>query len=226
MYNIIATGSKGNAIIYLEMILVDVGVSQKKIAPFLDKLELVLLTHIHGDHLLKSKKPNKDGSISSTVRYINEQRPTVRFGCGEWLYDELIRLGIPSEQIDVYNMGVDYDYGKYTIRAEELHHNVRNCAYYISGEKKIFHATDTGKISHLTAEGMDLIAIERNWNEETMTRVIKEQMKRGQDFMHGTISQLYHLSEQLCNEFVFLNAEEHTEVIYLHESKTYGRLAK
>ena len=215
LYNVLATGSSGNAIIYLDTILVDVGVSQRKLSPYLDKMELVLLTHIHGDHFKES-----------TILNIHNKRPSVRFGCGEWLFNNLIELGISESQIDVYEMGKTYDYGKFEIRAEELHHNVRNCAYYITGEKKIFHATDTGKVSHLTAEGMDLIAIERNWNAETMTRVIKEQMKMGQNFMHGTISQLYHLSEQLCNEFVFLNAEEHTEVIYLHESKTYGRLAK
>ena len=73
---------------------------------------------------------------------------------------------------------------------------------------------------------MDLIAIERNWNAETMRTVMANQLANGQDYRHGTLSQMYHLSEQLCNEFVFFNAEEHTEVIYLHESKTYGRLAK
>lgn len=213
LYNILATGSKGNGIIYLDTILVDAGVSQRKLSPYLDKLELVLLTHIHGDHFNRA-----------TILDIHVKRPSLRFGCGEWLYEELIELGISDKQIDVYEMGTTYDYGKFEIRAEKLHHNVRNCAYYITGEKKIFHATDTGKISHLKAEGMDLIAIERNWNAETMTRVIKEQMKMGQNFRHGTLSQMYHLSEQLCNEFVFLNAEENTEVIYLHESKTYGRL--
>ena len=215
LYNILATGSSGNAIIYLDTILVDAGVSQRKLSPFLDKLELVLLTHIHGDHFKES-----------TILNIHKKRPTVRFGCGEWLYDELVRIGVNESQIDVYEMGVTYDYGKYEIRAEELHHNVRNCAYYITGEKKIFHATDTGKVSHLTAEGMDLIAIERNWNAETMRTVMANQLANGQDYRHGTLSQMYHLSEQLCNEFVFLNAEEHTEVIYLHESKTYGRLVK
>ena len=215
LYNILATGSSGNAIIYLDTILVDVGVSQRKLSPFLDKLELVLLTHIHGDHFKES-----------TILNIHKKRPSVRFGCGAWLFNNLIELGISESQIDVYEMGITYDYGKYEIRAEELHHNVKNCAYYIYGEKNIFHATDTGKVSHLTAEGMDLIAIERNWNAETMRTVMAKQLANGQDYRHGTLSQMYHLSEQLCNEFVFLNAEEHTEVIYLHESKTYGRLAK
>lgn len=215
LYRKIASSSDGNAMLYLDKILVDIGVSQKAIAPYVNDIQLVLLTHIHGDHI-----------VDRTLITLHEKRPTVRFGCGIWLYDKLIDIGVCPNQIDVYDLGVEYDYGSFTIRAEELHHNVKNCAYYIHGEKSIFHATDTGKVSHLEARNMDLIAIERNWNEETMTRVIAEQMKMGQDFMHGTLSQLFHLSEQLCNEFVFLNAEEHTEVIYLHESKTYGRLAK
>ena len=76
LYNILATGSSGNAIIYLDTILVDVGVSQRKLSPFLDKLELVLLTHIHGDHFKES-----------TILNIHKKRPTVRFGCGVAIYE-------------------------------------------------------------------------------------------------------------------------------------------
>ena len=45
--NIINSGSDGNAVIIYKTILIDCGVSFKKIRPFLKDLKIVLLTHIH-----------------------------------------------------------------------------------------------------------------------------------------------------------------------------------
>lgn len=46
-YEIISTGSKGNATVLNKSILIDCGVSFKKIEPYLYDLKAVLLTHIH-----------------------------------------------------------------------------------------------------------------------------------------------------------------------------------
>lgn len=45
---IISTGSKGNAVILNGSILIDCGVSSRKLEPYAKKLKLVLLTHVHG----------------------------------------------------------------------------------------------------------------------------------------------------------------------------------
>ena len=47
-YNIIATGSKGNAVVIDQKILIDCGVSFKALSKVYRALKLVLLTHIHG----------------------------------------------------------------------------------------------------------------------------------------------------------------------------------
>ena len=52
-YNIISSGSQGNAVILNGFVLVDCGVPYKQIAPYVPQLKLVLLTHIHGDHFCK-----------------------------------------------------------------------------------------------------------------------------------------------------------------------------
>ena len=49
-YNIISTGSDGNATILEDFVLVDCGVPYKALEPYVPKLKLVLLTHIHSDH--------------------------------------------------------------------------------------------------------------------------------------------------------------------------------
>lgn len=46
-YEVINTGSDGNAVVISKMILIDCGVSFKKIEPYIKTLKLVLLTHIH-----------------------------------------------------------------------------------------------------------------------------------------------------------------------------------
>ena len=52
-YNIISTGSDGNATILEEFVLIDCGVPYKALEPYVPKLKLVLLTHIHSDHFQK-----------------------------------------------------------------------------------------------------------------------------------------------------------------------------
>lgn len=46
-YDIIATGSRGNAVVINNNILIDVGVPFKSLENFYKNLKIVLLTHIH-----------------------------------------------------------------------------------------------------------------------------------------------------------------------------------
>ena len=73
-YNIISTGSDGNATILEDFVLVDCGVPYKALEPYVPKLKLVLLTHIHSDHFQKR-----------TIKRLASERPTLRFGCCRWL---------------------------------------------------------------------------------------------------------------------------------------------
>ena len=99
-YNIISTGSQGNAVVIEQKILVDCGVSFKALAAECRTLKLVLLTHIHSDHF----KP-------STIRLLAESRPTLRFACCAWLCKPLVDAGVPIAQIDVLEPGHLYGYG-------------------------------------------------------------------------------------------------------------------
>ena len=97
-YEVISTGSKGNAVV-INNILIDCGVPFSAIKPIYRKINLVLLTHIHSDHF----RP-------STIKRLAAERPTLRFGCGEWLVKQLIDNDVSPRNIDVLNMDREYDY--------------------------------------------------------------------------------------------------------------------
>ncbi|MFA5407984.1 MAG: MBL fold metallo-hydrolase, partial [Bacilli bacterium] len=69
-YNIIATGSRGNAVVIEEDILIDCGVSFRKLKDYYKQFKIVLLTHIHADHFNKT-----------TIKTLAKERPALRFGC-------------------------------------------------------------------------------------------------------------------------------------------------
>lgn len=47
-YEILGSGSSGNAVIINKSIMVDCGLPYKRIQPYAKDLKLVLLTHVHG----------------------------------------------------------------------------------------------------------------------------------------------------------------------------------
>lgn len=92
-YEILATGSDGNCVIINDTLMIDCGVPYKTIEPYLEKLQLVLLTHMHGDHY-----------NPSTIRRMAYDRPALRFGCCSWMVPALIDAGVKKTQIDVFNL--------------------------------------------------------------------------------------------------------------------------
>ena len=89
-YTVIGTGSTGNAVLINHNILIDCGVPFKKIAPYLRQIQIIMLTHIHGDHF-----------NAATLRRIAEDRPTVRFAACSWLLTDLINAGITAKNFTI-----------------------------------------------------------------------------------------------------------------------------
>jgi L-ascorbate metabolism protein UlaG (beta-lactamase superfamily) len=204
MYKVIKSGSRGNAVIYHNSIMVDCGVTFASVSPFLYDLQIILLTHVHKDHFnLK------------TLKKIQSERPTLRIGCGEWLENELKGF----KNVDVYEIGQIYDYNVFKISPIKLYHDVPNCGYRIFKENtKIIHATDTAHLQGITAKNYDLYAIEHNYNEDTVYDVIEQKTLNG-EFSHETGAINSHLSEQQARDFIYKNAGTKYEVLRLHESK-------
>jgi phosphoribosyl 1,2-cyclic phosphodiesterase len=205
MHNIIASGSTGNAIIYHNSILVDCGVPYSLIKPFVKDIQLVLLTHCHKDHI-----------NAQAVRKLASERPTLRFGCGEWMDKYLIGV----KNVDFYEAGQVYDYGSFSISPIWLYHDVPNFGYRIfKGETKIIHCTDTCHLERITAKDYDLYAIEHNYDADTVQEKIAQiELLGGYAHQRGAINT--HLSEQDARDFFFKNKGPESRLIRLHETKS------
>ena len=204
-FHIISTGSKGNAVIINEFILVDCGVPYKAIKPFLPKLKLVLLTHIHGDHF----RP-------STIRSLATERPTLRFGCGSWLVADLVAAGVPPGNIDILEADTMYGYGICNIIPVTLVHNVPNCGYKIHFRSgKVFYATDTNNLHGIAARNYDLDMIEANHEEEAILKKIAEKKAAG-EYAYEVHAMRNHLSKEKCDDFIYRNIGPLGEYVYLH----------
>lgn len=204
-YTIISTGSKGNAILYHNSILVDCGVPFNLLKPHLKDIKLVLLTHIHGDHF-----------NYATIKKLAFERPSLRFGCGAHLKDKLP----PHINIDIYDPGRTYVYNFGAIEAVILEHDVPNFGYKIHvANTKIFHATDTANLDNISAPNFDLYAIEHNYNEDTVYEQIIDDLQEDK-YNHQSRSINTHLSEQQAREWLYKNKGENSYVLRIHETKT------
>lgn len=205
-YNIISTGSKGNALVINKKILIDCGVPFAKLKDFYKSFQLVLLTHIHSDHFNKS-----------TIKKLAQLRPTLRFGCCEWLVEELVNCGVNKKNIDVLKIGKWYEYYDFTVSPVVLYHNVEQCGYrlYID-HQKIFYATDTNSLDGIYAKNYDYYFVEANYEEEEIKERIKAKEMLGiYSYEKDVIKN--HLSKQKCDEFLYENMGENSKYIYMHQ---------
>lgn len=207
-YNIISTGSQGNAVVIQDIILVDCGVPFLSLNGVYKDIKLVLLTHIHSDHF----KP-------STIRLLAESRPTLRFACCKWLVNDLLDSGVNAANIDVLDIGVKYDYGAFQVVPVKLYHNAPNAGYrLIFGKQKVFYATDTSTLAGITAKNYDLYMIEANYEPEKIVDAINEKKRRG-EYAYELDVLRNHLSKTECDDFIAANRGKHSRYVYLHQHK-------
>lgn len=206
MVNVLASGSMGNAILYHNSILVDIGVPYSCLKPYVKDIQIVLLTHVHGDHL-----------NTKTLKRLMFERPSLRIGCCEWMLPHLQEY----KNVDVYEIGKLYDYGSFRVSPFKLYHDTENCGFRLfKGDKKVFHATDTKTLEGITARNYDLYCIEANYSEPIAKQMIEQAMEKG-EFTHIIGSINSHLSEEQCNDFYYKNKGEHSKLIRLHETRSY-----
>lgn len=206
-YDIIATGSKGNAVILGDKILIDCGVPYKAIEPYIKGLKLVLLTHIHTDHFKQS-----------TIKKLADMRPTLRFGCCDWLIAPLLDCGVSQYQIDNYMPGYDYHYpfANFHVETFLLSHNVDNCGYKVMIDgKKVLYATDTCKIE-TDAPGYDLYMIEGNYDEDELAQRIAQKEADGTGYIYERHVAKNHLSRASASEWLLKNIGPNSECIFMH----------
>ena len=204
-YNIISTGSHGNAVVLNNYILIDCGVPFKALTKVYKDLKIVLLTHIHTDHFKKT-----------TIKRLAEERPTLRFACCKWLIQPRVECGVNKGNIDVLEIGKIYNYGVFKASRIELYHDTPNCGYRLFfGDKKVLYATDTEHLEGITAEDYDLYMIEANYQEDDLQRRIEAKKAIG-EYSYEMNCALRHLSHEQASEFLLKNMGKQSEYVFLH----------
>lgn len=210
-YNIIKTGSKGNAVVINDMILIDCGVPFKALSAVYKGLRLVLLTHSHVDHFK-----------TATIKKLALERPTLRFACCDWLVNDLLSCGVDKKNIDVLGIGIIHNYKLFKVIPVKLYHNVPNCGYKIHFEgEKLFYATDTGSLEGIEAKSYDLYMVEANYTDEEIAERIKSKEENG-EYIYEYEVMKNHLSKAKCDDFIYANIGQNGEYVYLHEHVDRG----
>lgn len=209
-FNVIATGSTGNAVVINDSILIDCGVPYKALEPVKKDLKLVLLTHVHSDHF----KPR-------TVRVLHKARPTLRWGCCEWMVGSLLEAGVDRRVIDVFGTGDTLCYWRLcAVTPQLLVHDVPNCGWRITmfdGEKdqNLFYATDTATLDGVEALSYDLYLIEANHTREELEARAKAKLEAGQ-YAYEYRAAANHLSQEQALDWLYSQMGPHSQYVFLH----------
>lgn len=204
-FEIISTGSQGNAVVINKIILIDCGVNFKALEPYYRALKLVLLTHIHGDHFNKT-----------AIKLLARNRPTLRFACGKWLVSDVIDCGVNKANIDVVEFNTLYNYGVCNVISFPLVHDAPNCGWKIHFPiGKVIYATDTNNLNGVTARNYDLYLIEANYIDEEIQEKIREKEANG-EFVYERRVLRTHLSKAKCDNFIYSNISSRGQYVYMH----------
>ena len=209
-YRIIESGSSGNATIVENIILIDCGVSFKKLKDYYQELKLVLLTHIHSDHFNKT-----------TLKKLAKERPTLRFGCCEWLVKDLIECGVDKRNIDVYDNISSFKYSdNLIVTTFDLQHDVLNCGYKLFvNDKKYFYATDTNSLENIEAKDYDMYFVEGNYEDKNELEERKQKhIEKGEYYYEDRVEKT-HLSQVQATEWLMKNMGSNSKYIFMHEHK-------
>ena len=204
-FEIVSTGSKGNAVVLDRSILVDCGVPFKWLSDVYKDLRLVLLTHSHGDHFQ-----------AKTIARLAAERPTLRIACCPWLGPAVQDAGVPLRQIDILHPATWYEYGLCSVRADETVHDVRNCCWHIfTKAQKAFYATDTRNLNGIDAKGYDLYMVEANYIDEEIREKIAEKKLNG-EFIYEKRVLREHMSKKTADDWLYSQMSPNSAYIYMH----------
>lgn len=215
-YNVIATGSDGNATVVNDCILIDCGVPYKALKHYVKRLQLVLLTHEHSDHF-----------NPATVRRLAQERPGLRWSCCEWMVEKLLDAGVYRSQIDVLEPGQSGAYAAgVAIRAEKTPHNAPNCAWKVvfnlgKTVERLFYATDCGTLDGITAKGFEVYMVEANHKQADIERRAAEKLAAG-EYAYEFKAAENHLSFEQARDWLAENMGPRSVWVPMHEHKEKG----
>lgn len=207
-FDVIATGSTGNAVVINGSILIDCGVPFKALEAIKKGLKLVLLTHVHGDHF----RPR-------TVQALHKERPTLRWACCEWMVGPLLEAGVDKRFIDVMDTEIFSCYmGLASVAPVSLVHDVPNCGWRIFADERLFYATDTATLDGVEAPGYELYLVEANHTREELEARARAKLEAG-EFAYEFRAAQNHLSQEQALDWLYQQMGPNSKYIFLHQHK-------
>lgn len=163
-YRIIGTGSKGNSVL-IDNILVDCGVSYKRISRYLKDVKYLLLTHIHSDHINEQ-----------TLNKIRENYPLIKI-IGNEEVDSVFGVNIVSEPLKTIF------FKEYKITPFYAVHDVICHGYtWEHNNENVIYCTDTETLDYAPVEvKFDYFFLESNQEVNSYRHLTYNQAR---DFYH------------------------------------------
>lgn len=221
-YKIISSGSKGNAVLLFNSILIDCGVGWKHLAPVAKDIKLVLLTHSHGDHFNKA-----------CVKRLADEHPLIQWVCCSWMTRLLLDADVNPQKITVLGPRILCERGSKavykdfcTVWPEYVQHDVPNCCWHIEKQLdeadryyRALYCTDAASINYVKARNYDLYLVEANHTEEDIKARTQEKTTQG-EYAYEIRAAHNHLSYEQANEWLVNNAADYSEIVYLHQHES------
>lgn len=200
-YNVIATGSTGNAV-RIEDIMIDCGIPYNRMKEELYKVDTLLITHAHSDHVKRQ-----------TLERIRAEFPRIKVYANAnvaYRYDIDKVVGTAQFQLSRHRTVIPFD-GV---------HDVPVTGFVIKMKGvNILYMTDTSVVKMPADIPLDYVFLESNYDE----RKIREQAKNYARKGYNPYESVYrHLSTQKCKEFYFVHRRNtESKLIELHQSHRF-----
>lgn len=215
---IVSTGSHGNMIVIDDVIVIDCGVKRKMFIENSEKIEHLLVSHRHSDHL--------SGTV---LRWLAKNRPDVvthgtHLNMNSWLKlkdmaPDVAEMFTPD--LGPYStMTIKTSRGDYFVETFPLEHDVENQGFMLTSPtgETLIHATDTSTMRHCPDRIFDYLLVEGNWDED----VLVENLTADVDSVMRASRNLRHLSTQMCMQFMRTHSHSGSVMMQLHESEAFG----
>ncbi|KRK79477.1 hypothetical protein [Companilactobacillus nodensis] len=198
-YEIYGSSSKGNSV-RINDVLCDIGLPFSKLHDALYKVNYILLTHVHSDHV-----------NPSTYKRIRKVFPNIKF-VGNWEVSQRFHCDI------IANAGYPIDIGGYTFLPFEAPHNVLVYGYIWKWfGQQIIYVTDTYSLENVPDIKFDWLFVESNHDEKKIEQI--ENKSFGYDAYAGAKR---HLSTQQAKAFYFMHRRTpESPWIELHKSARF-----
>lgn len=198
-YKIVRSGSKGNCVI-MNDIMIDCGVPFKLIKDELYNVRLLLITHIHSDHV-----------TPSTLKRIKAMFPHILIA-GNYEVNQVFGVDVITINNRVHDL-VEHE-----ITPFECFHDVvvQGFTFELNGES-IIYATDTQNLTCAPSKKYDWLFLESNHDERKL-KAIGATIK-GYDAVAGGSR---HMSTQVCKGFYYTHRRnESSRLLELHKSERF-----